>query len=81
MTRAASPSPLCGGGYPAQQGGRGEPGFRKGRGLHGALSLFLHRRSPLPTLANARPPLPRRGGRGVPSRGDTPYASVDREAA
>ncbi len=26
--RTASPSPLCGGGYPAQRGGRGEHGLR-----------------------------------------------------
>ncbi len=45
------PSPLCGGGYPAEQRGRGERRIRRGR-------------APLPALADARATLPRRGGRG-----------------
>ncbi|WP_375455660.1 S10 family peptidase [uncultured Methylobacterium sp.] len=46
-----SPSPLCGGGWPAERVGRGERPLRIWR-------------SPLPILADARATLPRRGGRG-----------------
>jgi peptide/nickel transport system substrate-binding protein len=78
LTRA-TPSPLCGGGWPAKRVGRGETGFRKGRGLHAAQSFVLHRRSPLPTPADAGAPRPRKGGRG--SHGADRIHTVDREAA
>ena len=49
-SRARAPSPLCGGEWPAQRVGRGER----------ALRIWC---SPLPTLADARPTLSRRGER------------------
>ncbi|WP_279358539.1 ABC transporter substrate-binding protein [Methylobacterium indicum] len=57
---AVEPSPLCGGGWPAEQAGRGEPRLRKILSRSEGRPLDQPRAAPLPAPSGGHPP-PQRG--------------------